>query len=495
MPGLPPTAVLVCTNSAGYGAFHVILPDFETGRVLVVGDVMLDRYWRGDSSRISPEAPVPVVCVQGLEEKPGGAANVALNVAALGCKASLLGVTGDDAAGKALQRMLAAAGVVHRLQRVSGRRTIVKLRVLSRNQQLVRLDFEDTLEDRAPDNLPEWIDDWVDQVDVVIFSDYGKGTLGEIQRWVARARATGKVVLVDPKGRDLERYRGATLMTPNLAEFEDVVGRIDGDFALASRAESLRRDLGLQAMVVTRGKDGMTVVEEGRDAVHLAARAREVYDVTGAGDTVIAVLAAALASGADVVQAARIANEAAGIVVGKLGAVPVTRGEIEAQATRAEASPRGVLTEAALLRVVAESRAKGERVVMTNGCFDLLHPGHVRTLQQAKRLGDRLVVAINDDESVRRLKGSGRPVNPLWQRMETVAALAAVDWLVPFSEDTPERVICKVLPDVLVKGGDYRGREVAGTPCVTASGGRVVILDQVPACSTSDIISRIRDRR
>ncbi len=312
---------------------------------------------------------------------------------------------------------------------------------------------------------------------------------------IAVARAAGKPVLVDPKGTDFGIYRGASLLTPNLAEFEAVVGHCHDDAELVARGEKLRREFDLQALLITRSERGMTLLQEGRAALHLHAQAREVYDVTGAGDTVIGVLAAALAAGEDLAGATALANVAAGIVVGKLGTATVTVDELRSAMSAEFTTRHGVVSEEQVLAMVVEARARGEKIVMTNGCFDILHAGHVSYLEQAKDLGDRLIVAVNDDASVRRLKNSGtmpRPVNPLAQRMAVLAGLSSVDWVVPFSEDTPQRLICRVVPDILVKGGDYRPEQIAGHDCVIAQGGQVRVLGFEAGCSTSRIIDAIR---
>jgi len=469
----------------------ISLPDYATARVLVVGDVMLDQYWQGATQRISPEAPVPVVRIEAQSERPGGAGNVALNVAAVGGRPILLGLIGADEAGVRLERLLSEQGVTCRLHRVA-RRTISKLRVLSRNQQLIRLDFDDRIEPGDPHVFLAEYERLLGEVACVILSDYAKGTLEAVSEMIRLARQQGIPVLIDPKGNDFLRYAGATLLTPNLAEFESVVGACRNETELADRGEALRDRLALAALLITRGEQGMTLIEAGRPVRHLPARAREVYDVTGAGDTVVAILGAGLAAGQRLAEAVAVANLAAGVVVGKLGAATVSREEIAAAMHAHSPLPRGVTQEAELLDLVERARRAGERIVMTNGCFDLLHPGHVAYLEQAKALGDRLVVAVNDDASVRRLKGVGRPVNPLPSRMAVLAGLAAVDWVVSFSEDTPERLICRVRPDILVKGGDYRPEDIAGGACVRAAGGEVRVLPYVAGHSTSNLIASIR---
>ena len=470
---------------------NLTVPDLTRARVAVVGDLMLDRYWHGPTGRISPEAPVPVVHVQGVEERPGGAGNVALNLASLGVGVRLAGLTGEDEAARALAATLEAAGVECRFHAVPGLPTVTKLRVLSRHQQLIRLDFEQPYPAEAARRLAATVD--LTDMGALVLSDYGKGALGAVQALIQAARAAGLPVLVDPKGSDFSRYRGATCITPNLAEFEAVVGPCADEAELVAKGERLMRDLDLAALLVTRGEHGMTLLRPGRPEFHLPTQAREVYDVTGAGDTVISVLAAALAAGSDWERATALANLAAGLVVGKLGTATVSLPELR-RAAGGLSGTGGVVNEEQLLLAVADARAHGERIVMTNGCFDILHAGHVAYLEAARRLGDRLVVAVNDDASVRRLKGPGRPINPLERRMAVLAGLASVDWVVPFSEDTPERLICRVRPDILVKGGDYRPEDIAGGRCVREAGGEVRVLGFEDGCSTSAIIRAIREK-
>jgi D-beta-D-heptose 7-phosphate kinase/D-beta-D-heptose 1-phosphate adenosyltransferase len=370
--------------------------------------------------------------------------------------------------------------------------TIAKLRVISRHQQLIRLDFEQDFRGvRTPDLLGLFEARLAD-CDAVVLSDYGKGTLADPQALITRARAAGKPVVVDPKRRDFAAYRGAALVTPNLAEFQAAGGAGDTDEAVAANGARLLHDTGIENLLVTRSERGMTLLQHHAEPLHLPARAREVFDVTGAGDTVVAAMAAGLAAGLPLAECAALANAAAGLVVGRLGTATVGIEDLERELGAGPAPAHGVVSRSRLLELVRQARERGERVVMTNGCFDLLHPGHVGYLEKAAGLGDRLVVAVNDDASVERLKGPGRPVNALAQRMAVLAGLRAVDWVVPFSEDTPERLICEVRPDFLVKGGDYRPEQIAGARCVGEAGGQVVVFDYVEGCSTSAVIDAIR---
>lgn len=467
------------------------LPDTSRAKLLVVGDIMLDRYWSGGTSRISPEAPVPVVKVEGCEERVGGAANVALNIAALGAQVSLGGIVGEDEAAQTLDKLLTSSDIRSQLLRRNDCTTITKLRVMSRHQQLLRLDFEDHSQASGAGELAEKTAANFDDIDVLVLSDYNKGSLNAVHEIIRAARKVGLPVLVDPKGSDFAKYKGATLLTPNLGEFEAVVGHCVDDDELVAKGETLRSKLELEAILITRSERGMTLLVQDEAPLHLPTRAREVFDVTGAGDTVIGVFAAMLAAGESMANAATLANAAAGVVVGKLGAATVSVQELEVTINEQSSVQRGVTNEADLLDFVAEVRARSETVVMTNGCFDLLHPGHITYLEEAAALGDHLIVAVNDDDSVKKLKGKGRPINTLEDRMHMLAALSCVDWVVPFSEDTPERLICHVLPNVLVKGGDYRPEQIAGHDCVVNNGGEVNVLSFKAGYSSTDMIQRI----
>ena len=473
---------------------HIAIPNFDKARVLVVGDLMLDRYWHGPTSRISPEAPVPVVHVSDTEERPGGAGNVALNIARLGAQCTVLGLTGDDEAANALEQQLQHSGVNTRFVRLAENATVTKLRIISRHQQLIRLDFEDGFIGQDLSEQEAEFARLLDNHDVVVCSDYGKGGLRNVQTLIALCNEKKIPVLVDPKGNDFDKYSGASLITPNLSEFEAIVGAVSDDQDLIDKAEQLCEQCDLGALLVTRSEQGMTLVESGRDAYHQPTRAREVFDVTGAGDTVISTLAASIAAGEDLKHATTLANLAAGIVVGKLGTASVTIEELYQEIHKHIAVARGVISKEKLLTAIEQCRQRGETVVMTNGCFDILHAGHVTYLQQAHDQGDRLIVAVNIDETVRALKGEDRPVNPLEHRMRMLAALECVDWVLPFEEETPTRLICEILPDILVKGGDNDPDKIPGGECVRENGGEVRVLSYVDGVSTTEIIGTIRDR-
>jgi D-beta-D-heptose 7-phosphate kinase/D-beta-D-heptose 1-phosphate adenosyltransferase len=468
------------------------IPDFSNTRVLVAGDVMLDRYLFGATSRISPEAPVPVVHVQTSDDRAGGAANVAVNLAALGVRTTLLGVVGNDEEAAKLKKVLEQEAIDCRFSYSDKRPTITKTRVQSRGQQLIRLDREESAAVSAGPSLVPVLTAALKSVDAVVLSDYGKGALGDVADIIAACKSAGVAVMIDPKGTDFDKYRGASVITPNQSEFEAVAGVASSDEDMVERGRKMLIDLELDALLVTRSEKGMLLVEAGQEPFFLRTQAREVYDVTGAGDTVIATFAAAYASGASFQSSSGLANLAAGLVVRKIGVASVTPSELRIALHQRGQGGRGQVAEAELMSLIGESKERGERIVMTNGCFDVLHAGHVAYLEEAKSLGDRLIVAVNDDDSVRRLKGAGRPLNTLADRMAVLAGLASVDWVVPFAEDTPARLIAAVLPHVLVKGGDYRTDQIAGAREVLENGGEVRVLSFREGHSSSRIIDLLR---
>jgi D-beta-D-heptose 7-phosphate kinase/D-beta-D-heptose 1-phosphate adenosyltransferase len=365
---------------------------------------------------------------------------------------------------------------------------------MSRNQQLIRLDFEDGFVGEDLSALEKLFGDNLDSHDVVVCSDYGKGSLRNVQALIALCKQKNIPVLVDPKGADFQRYQGASLVTPNLAEFEAVVGKCADDAELVSKAQALCKQCDFAALLITRSEHGMSLIQQD-EVHHLPTHAREVYDVTGAGDTVVSTLAAAIAAGESLAQATALANLAAGLVVAKSGTASVSVAELRAALREHFVVRRGVLDPGELVQALAACRERGETIVMTNGCFDILHAGHVTYLQQARELGDRLLVAVNVDETVRRLKGADRPVNSADFRMRMLAALECVDWVVSFEEDTPTRLICECLPDILVKGGDNDPNEIPGGDCVRAAGGEVKVLSYIEGVSTTQIIGAIRSSK
>ena len=469
-------------------------------RVACVGDLMLDRFVYGRVERTSPEAPVPILRTDHDVYMLGGAGNVVRNLVSLGAQATLLSVIGDDEVGRRL------TGMVGREERVEphllverGRLSTEKTRFVAGGQQLLRTDSETTeaISQRSAQSLLGLARDAFAACDVVVLSDYAKGVLTPdlVQRLIETARSTGRPAVVDPKGRDFGRYAGATVLTPNRAELGFAAGEsVATDDAIVAACRDLIARHRLGAILVTRSRDGMTVVSSDGRVAHLAAEAREVFDVSGAGDTVVATLAAALGQGADLIAAAQLANAAAGVAVGKAGTAAVHAADL-LRAVRAgdlSASEAKILPLGAALEAVAGWRAQGQRIGFTNGCFDLLHPGHVSLLRQARQAADRLVVGLNSDASVRRLKGEDRPVQGEAARAQVLASLETVDLVVVFSEDTPVRLIEALRPDCLVKGSDYTIDEVVGADIVQGYGGTVLIAENEPGYSTTGTIRRLR---
>ncbi|MEX2489376.1 MAG: bifunctional D-glycero-beta-D-manno-heptose-7-phosphate kinase/D-glycero-beta-D-manno-heptose 1-phosphate adenylyltransferase HldE [Pseudomonadales bacterium] len=467
------------------------IPRFDDADVLVVGDAMLDRYWHGDALRISAEAPVPVVDITEIEERLGAAANVALNVASLGGRATLVAARGPDESGALLASKLESAGIKSVFYEDDDIKTTTKLRIVSHQQQLVRADFEQI---RALDSnkLLGLVDSVLEGSDALVLSDYDKGLLTDPQSLIRRARQSGVPVLVDPKFKDFEMYRGATIIKPNLLELEKAVGAWVSEKDMVSRCHQLIERLDIEALLLTRHSQGMTLIQRGQEEIHFPARKREVYDVSGAGDTVIAVLASALSAGETLPDSVALANLAAGLVVMQPGTASVSGPELRLEVASQAGFNKGIMSEEQLLIAVEEARGRGEKIVFTNGCFDILHAGHVDYLSEAKAQGDRLIVAVNDDHSVNRLKGAGRPINALDRRMILLAGLAAVDWVVSFAEDTPENLLRTIKPDVLAKGGDYSVDQVVGTEIVKAYNGEVKVVKLVEDCSTSALVEKIR---
>lgn len=467
----------------------ITLPDFRKANILVVGDVMLDRYWCGSTRRLSPEAQVPLVKVHSIKEYPGGAANVAVNIVSLGANVRLVGLTGIDDAAQVLSNKLNSVNICCDFVSVPTHATITKLRVMSCNQPLIRLDFENNFYNVDAKLIFTRIQQALPYIAVLVLSDYAKGTLSQVQNIIKLARAAKVTVLIDPKCSNFECYRGATVLTPNLLEFEAVVGPCNSEADLVKRGTKLMSDFALSALLITRSKSGMTLLQPGLMPLHLPAQAQEVFDVTGAGDTVIGVLAAALGAGNSLEESCLLANAAAGIVVGKPGTSSISLMELKSAVHAIPTVDLGVMTETQIKIAVFQARLRGEKLVMTNGVFDILHAGHVSYLSSARKMGDRLIVAVNSDVSSKKLKGAKRPFNTLQHRMIVLASLKSVDWVVPFEEDTPRRLISNILPDLLVKGGDYKPEDIAGSVEVWANGGDVKVLNFENDLSTTNIIA------
>ncbi|NQY42280.1 MAG: bifunctional D-glycero-beta-D-manno-heptose-7-phosphate kinase/D-glycero-beta-D-manno-heptose 1-phosphate adenylyltransferase HldE [Legionellales bacterium] len=458
-------------------------------KVLVVGDVMLDRYWYGDTNRISPEAPVPVIKMNKQKEFPGGAGNVVLNIASLGAKVELISAIGSDQQGNILKGLLKEPGVTFDAIEMDDINTTVKLRIICQQQQLLRLDQEKSENHLQSVVLMNKFQQYLENIDVLILSDYAKGVLAHPEGIIKLAKENGIPVLVDPKGTDFSKYRGASILTPNRAEFRGVAGDWQSMSELTNKALQLIKELDFDAMIVTLGADGMVMIDKDENIVQIPAHTEEVFDVTGAGDTVIALLGCAIGQSIPLDRSMHIANLGASLVVKKLGASSVSITElIDAEKNH---SHTGVVSLEELQRLIKEARNLGQKIVMTNGCFDIVHAGHVSYLKKAKNLGSKLIVAINDDNSVKRLKGKSRPVHQLTHRQEVIAELQSVDWVVSFSEDTPQALIEQVLPDVLVKGGDYSIENIVGADTVIANGGRVEVLEFEDGLSTTNILKNL----
>ncbi len=478
---------------------------FADCHVLVIGDVMLDRYVWGDVSRISPEAPVPVVLVKEKAEVLGGAGNVAANVAGLGCTVSLIGICGNDTNGKQLKQLVKNKGINEYLFMDHVFKTISKVRVMAQDQQLIRLD-EEEVASPSPDiqeQIFSTVKETLPQVNAVILSDYNKGfshSHGLCQRIIKLCSEFKVPVIVDPKGKKWDKYCGATCITPNSAEFDDVVGdSFCQENELIDAATSLRERFNLDWLLVTRGSHGMSLISRDNSVVKIHAKAREVYDVSGAGDTVVATLASAVGAGMSFPDAAVLANTAASIVVGKLGTQPVNKEELQV-ALKVEDNEgqlfnskfKTVSLATALLQLKSW-RSSGEKIVFTNGCFDLLHPGHINLLHEARALGDRLIIGLNADVSIKELKGDNRPILSEQDRAAILSALECVDLVILFSEETPLHLITNIQPDILVKGADYQIREVVGRDVVESYGGVVKLVSLTAGYSTTNIEKKIGD--
>lgn len=458
--------------------------------VLVVGDAMLDRYQYGRATTVSMEASVPVLRVESTEDRLGGAANVALNIASLGARCTFVSAVGDDDEGRVIAELLHAAGIETDLVVVDDWTTTCKQRFMSQHRQMLRTDFESPLAPEVSADIAERAEKYLPKADAMIIEDYDKGAIHEPLELIHRAKAHDVPVIADPKFKPFAQYRGTTLLKPNHDELGRALGDWPSESELAVRVRDLMERAQIESLIVTRGSHGLTLFEADGAYRHVPAEQVDVYDATGAGDTVAATLGVTIALGWPHEQCAWAANAAGGIVCAKAGTAAVTAPELNAVLAASEhARNHGSVTTMQLLDAVKDARQAGEKIVFTNGCFDILHAGHVRCLAEAREFGDRLIVAVNDDDSVRSLKGSGRPINRLESRMLVLAGLQMVDWVVAFSEDTPEALIEAVCPDVLVKGGDYKAEDIVGGDFVRKHGGEVRVVSLVEGYSTSAIIA------
>ena len=463
----------------------------KKAKVLIIGDIILDKYIHGSVARVSPEAPVPVLKPHTEEIRLGGAANVASNVASLGAKVFLQGVLGKDGPARELKHLIKekkikGSYVTSKLPSIS------KLRLLASQQQLLRVDSEEEFseEDWARTQLSFKKTLKSNKPTALILSDYGKGTLRNVPYLIREAKKNNLYILVDPKGNNFSKYKGANIITPNYAEFSNAVGGVTDEGDFTAKAKKLLFELELEALLITRGPEGMTLIQKYKNSVKktdFPTQAQEVFDVSGAGDTVIASLATAIASGFDLSDGVKLANIAAGVVVGKSGTATPTLSELNPYFKE-----NSELSKSDIQNFCFESQASSMKVVFTNGCFDVLHAGHVAYLEAAKKLGDKLVVGINSDASVKKLKGPDRPINSLDQRMAIIQALGCVDWVVSFPEETPLNLIKYLKPDILVKGADYKVKDIVGSNEVLASGGKVKTIALVKGLSSTDKIKKIR---
>lgn len=477
-----------------------IIKKFRALKVLVLGDLMLDRYITGDVERISPEAPVPVLKVREEIETPGGAANVAVNIKALGAQVALIGVTGKDTQGDELTLEMKLSGISSSgVMRDSSLNTTVKTRLMASNQQIARVDYESEgpISAKAENALIAKIEKAVagNTPDAIIISDYAKGTLtNKVLSYALKlARKKGILTVVDPKGQDFTKYRGADVITPNKSETEAASGiKITNIQTLSAAVKSILKQTGAGCVLITRGREGITYCRKGGRPSTVKSIAKEVYDVTGAGDTVVSAFTLAFAASGALAQSTQIANAAAGISVGRLGASQVETGELIEHFINPGGPESKIHSPEQLKKKLASHRSKGERVVFTNGCFDLFHTGHLKLLSAAARQGDVLVVAINTDSSVKKLKGSGRPFVSESDRLKLLSALDCVSYITVFSEQTPLNLIKKLKPDVLVKGGDYKAGDVVGGKFVESLGGSVKIIPLVKGISTTTLAGKIK---
>lgn len=465
--------------------------------ILVFGDIMLDQYWDGDASRVSPEAPVPVVSLNTISNTLGGAGNVAANIASLDGKVKLLSIVGNDQNAKILDDLLKQKKIDANFIKISDYPTTTKLRITSSSQQLLRVDTEEKLNlcKENADKLQDKYSELLKDVDAVILSDYAKGCLTQIKDFIKIAKSNDKLVFVDPKLDDFSYYSGIDYITPNLKEIEKVVGKVKDDKDLEKKVKNLIAELNIKNFIVTKGSKGVSIITKDSEAIHLEATSSAVYDVTGAGDTVIAALAHFITSGLDIKQSVTLSNYAAGIVVSKPGTSVATIEEVKDKTQGKISIKTGVVPEKELLDTIRFCQTRGEKVIFTNGCYDVIHHGHINYLERAKSLGDRLIIGVNSDESIRRLKGKNRPINNLDERMKVLSSLKAVDWVVPFYEDTPGKLVEKLMPDALVKTTETFKKvedvpESEGAKTVLENGGKIFLLARTEGTSSTDIIKR-----
>ncbi len=480
-------------------ALHNVVKSFKNYKILIIGDVMLDNFVYGQVDRISPEGPIPILKYSHQKMMAGGAGNVAANIISLGGQAHLISCVGKDNKAEDLKNQLKAEHISAYLAKDEKRPTTEKTRYIARGQQLLRLDNELAMpiSSDIEKELFEEVKQVIEDFDVILLSDYAKGVLTASfsQKIIALANQAGKPILVDPKGSDWQAYKKATLITPNIHEAAVITGyTAQNNKEAEDTACRLAKDYELKGLLLTRGPQGMSLYS-GEDMRHLATEAAEVADVSGAGDTVVATFSLALAAGMDMTTAASIANTAAGIVVEKLGTATVSASELMQRTSQAIHQYEGELMAMDILLSRVENwKKRGFTIGFTNGCFDLLHAGHLHNFIEAKKECDRLIVAVNSDASVKRLKGESRPVQSLEDRARVLAHLREIDAVCMFEEDTPYDLIEKLQPDILIKGGDYKVEDIAGHDVVLAKGGRVVTIPLLEGFSTTATIAKIANK-
>jgi D-beta-D-heptose 7-phosphate kinase/D-beta-D-heptose 1-phosphate adenosyltransferase len=461
----------------------------SSSKILVIGDVMLDEYWFGDSDRISPEAPTPIVNVVKKEYRIGGAGNVALNLFELGANVTLICSIGKDLEGKILKNILKKKFLKNYFL-IKKSKTIKKLRIFCQNNQMIRLDIESN-KDEYKIKLDKNLKKQIDKSNLIILSDYGKGALSDVKNIIKYAKSKRKLIIIDPKGSNFLKYSNATILTPNYKEFLTVVGEVKNKTDFKKKSRDLIKKIKIKGLLITQGKDGMTLVTKDK-IIHRKSFAQDVFDVTGAGDTVIATFSSYLNNGSSLIKSMEMANIAASIVIKKIGTATANKKEIEEILNHSDIklNKKYYKNKKDLFKLLQHIKSKNKKIVLTNGCFDILHPGHIHLLQEAKKLGNFLIVAINSDNSVNKLKGSGRPFNRLSSRIKMLTSLACVDLVISFNEISPENIIKKISPDILVKGGDYKVNNIIGGNYVKSYNGQVKVIKLKKGHSTSKILSR-----